>query len=87
MLTIDADEADRLARELAALTGETMADAVTRALQERLERVRQTDEAARILAFAASIGAHYDKRPVTKAEWDWACGDEYQPNEAPPSLE
>lgn len=38
-LSIKTDEADRLARELAAATHETLTDAVTVALRERLERV------------------------------------------------
>ncbi len=37
-LSIKSDEADRLARELAAVTGESLTDAVTEALRERLER-------------------------------------------------
>jgi antitoxin VapB len=39
-LSIKSDEADRLARELADVTGETLTDAVTEALRERLERER-----------------------------------------------
>ncbi|HYN72475.1 MAG TPA: type II toxin-antitoxin system VapB family antitoxin [Nakamurella sp.] len=39
-LSIKTAEADRLARELAAATGETLTDAVTKALRERLDRVR-----------------------------------------------
>jgi antitoxin VapB len=39
-LSIKTAEADRLARELAAATGETLTDAVTRALRERLDRIR-----------------------------------------------
>jgi len=39
-LSIKSDEADRLARELAATTGESLTDAVTGALRERLERER-----------------------------------------------
>ena len=39
-LSIKTDEADALARELAALTHESLTDAVTTALRERLERVR-----------------------------------------------
>ncbi|HUS07361.1 MAG TPA: type II toxin-antitoxin system VapB family antitoxin [Bryobacteraceae bacterium] len=35
-------EADRLARELAAQTGESLTDAVINALRERLERQRQS---------------------------------------------
>ncbi len=40
-LNIKNDEAHRLARELAESTGESMATAVTRAVRERLERVRK----------------------------------------------
>jgi antitoxin VapB len=39
-LSIKNEEADRLARELAATTGETLTDAVTEALRERLDRER-----------------------------------------------
>ena len=39
-LSIKSGEADRLARELAAETGETLTDAVVTALKERLERQR-----------------------------------------------
>jgi len=39
-LSIKTDEADRLARALARLTGETMTEAVTAALRERLARER-----------------------------------------------
>ena len=37
-LSIKSDEADRLARELATQTGETLTEAVVTALRERLER-------------------------------------------------
>jgi antitoxin VapB len=78
-LSIKTDDADRLARQLAALTGETMTQAVTRALEERLERLREAREgdlAARIKAAAAKIAGRYDlSRPVTQEEWDAACGD------------
>lgn len=39
-LSIRTEEADRLARELAEVTHETLTQAVTTALRERLERVR-----------------------------------------------
>jgi antitoxin VapB len=39
-LSIKSDEADRLARELAATTGESLTDAVTEAVRERLARER-----------------------------------------------
>jgi antitoxin VapB len=80
-LSIKTDEADRLARELSRLTGETMTEAVTRALAERLERLRRARDADRDLpqrlkAFAQRYQSEYDTRPVTKEEWDQACGDE-----------
>jgi len=80
-LSIKTDEADRLARTFAKLTGETMTEAVTTALRERLTRKRArrqlvTDLPARIAAFSRRIRDAYDTRPVTKAEWDAASGDE-----------
>ena len=39
-LSIKNPEADRLARDLAKVTGESLTDAVTNALRERLERER-----------------------------------------------
>lgn len=78
-LSIKTEDADRLARQLAAMTGETMTEAVTKALEERLARLRRAGEgdlAARIKATAAKIARHYDlSRPVTPEEWDEACGD------------
>ena len=40
-LSIKNDEALRLARELAALTGESLTTAITEAIRERLDRVRR----------------------------------------------
>jgi antitoxin VapB len=57
-LSIKSDEADRLARDLAAVTGETLTDAVTIALRERLARERATSVAVtvrRILRLAAEV--------------------------------
>ncbi len=42
-MNIKSEEAHRLARELAELTGESLTAAVTAALRERLERVRYED--------------------------------------------
>jgi antitoxin VapB len=39
-LSIKSDEADRLARQVAAATGETLTDAVVGSLRERLDRIR-----------------------------------------------
>ncbi len=49
-LNIKNGEAHELARELARLTGESLTEAVTVAVRERLERVRQTDSGIRSTA-------------------------------------
>ena len=56
VLSIKSAEADELARELAQLTGESLTDAVTVALRERLERQRhdRSDLVERLLAIGAS---------------------------------
>lgn len=59
-LSIKTDEADALARELAAATHESITQAVTIALRERLSRVRdrqRVDIAHRIDRLAAEYGA------------------------------
>lgn len=58
-LSIKNDDADRLARELAGATGESLTDAVVIALQERLERVRRQPGAGladRLRRLAAEAG-------------------------------
>jgi antitoxin VapB len=79
-LSIKTEEADRLARRIARVTGETLTEVVTVALRERCQRVApdvRTPEqkAADIEAFLESIKGHFDPRPVTKEEWDEASGD------------
>ena len=59
-LNIKSDEADRLARQLAAETGETLTEAVVNALRERLERehARQGPSmVARLKSLAAEVAA------------------------------
>ena len=58
--SIKNDEADRLVRELAAVTGESLTDAVTNSLRERLDRERRVGGVSKLerirghaLAFAA----------------------------------
>jgi antitoxin VapB len=80
-LSVKTAEADRLARALAKLTGETLTEAITTSLREGLARERAKHEAAvdlpaRIAAFSLRVRDVYDTRPVTKAEWDAASGDE-----------
>ena len=79
--SIKSEEADRLARALTQLTGESLTEAVTTALRERLarERARQAtdkDLPARLAALSQELRAAYDTRPVSRAEWDAACGEE-----------
>jgi antitoxin VapB len=81
-LSIKTEEADRLARTLARLTGETMTQAVTVALRERLAREqerRKKDEdlPARLKAWSERYRAEFDSRPITQEEWDLAGGDEW----------
>ena len=80
-LSIKTEEADRLARALAELTGESLTGAVTAALRERLERERarrtpEHDLAERLRDLAARLQPHYDTRPVCREEWDVASGDQ-----------
>lgn len=63
-LNIKNDEAHRLARQLAQLTGESMTQAVTRALAERLERVshaRCGGLANRLLAIGRDCAAQLNE--------------------------
>ena len=80
MPNIDAEEADAPARRLSHPTGESVAEAVLTALRERLtgeEARRKADETLpeRLSADAERLRAGYDTRPVSRAEWDAACGD------------
>lgn len=86
-LSIKSEEADQLARELSRMTGESMTEAVTNSLRERLERQRlsrpkrrsakeKADEIRRLNAWLEETRKNYDfSRPVTKAEFDEACGE------------
>ena len=67
-LSIKNEDADRLARDLAATTGETLTDAVTNALRERLERERSrraSDVVRRVRRLSAEVHALtvLDSRP------------------------
>jgi antitoxin VapB len=64
-LRIKTEKADRLARELAQLTGETMTTAVTVALEERLRRER----AARDENLIEKVRAFVER---TKDDFDWS---------------
>ncbi len=64
------EEAHRLAKKLAALTGESMTAAVTQAIRERLERVRRAKSgslADRLLLIGKRTAAHL-KEPLRSAD-------------------
>ncbi len=63
-LSIKNDEADRLARELAALTGEGLTEAVINALKERLRRERGRVYPAPLREELALIRERCTKLPV-----------------------
>lgn len=81
MLTVETSEADELAHSLVQLTGESITEAITVALRERLERERirrlgRDEPPQRVGALLERLRPAYDRRPVTKAEWDTAAGED-----------
>jgi antitoxin VapB len=54
-LTLDSPDTDRMARELASLTGETVEDAVANALRDRLDRERRWRGREELLALTRRI--------------------------------
>ena len=73
-LNIKSDEAYRLAFELAALKGESLTEAVTASLRERLERERRAggpEERARdVMRLAAELQAHVEGPLLSNEELD-----------------
>jgi antitoxin VapB len=72
-LNIKNDEADRLARELAGLTGETVTGAVTQALRDRLDRERHKRKrkatTEQLMAIAADVASRL-KEPWKSIDHD-----------------
>ena len=71
-LNIKNKETYRLAEELAKLTGESMTTAITVAVRERLERLRQQRNvslADRLLAIGKDCAAHL-KEPLRSGDYD-----------------
>jgi antitoxin VapB len=70
-LSIKAPEADRLARQLAATTGETITEAVIVAMRERLGREeRKRENKAALLAEIRSIADHCASLPTLDTRTD-----------------
>jgi antitoxin VapB len=63
-LNIRNEEAERLAAELARLTGETKTEAVARALRERLARLRSERRRTRLADELDAIAKHCASLPV-----------------------
>lgn len=66
-LNIKSPEADRLARELTATTGESLTTAVENALRERLERERSRGRASTIARRLRALSAELHALPVHDA--------------------
>ena len=69
-LNIKNEEAHRLARELASVTGESMTVAVSEAIRERLDRVRENSKkgmAERLMKIARECGPLW-KKPYVSVE-------------------
>ncbi len=72
-LSLKDKETDRLAREVAALTGETLTDAIRKALGERLERERlRRGQPRDLTARFRQIGEHCAALP----DYDTRSADE-----------
>jgi antitoxin VapB len=70
-LSIKDGATDNLARQVAALTGESITEAVTVALRERLARLEREGRAQQVAAEIAAIGAAVRrelKEPVTSTD-------------------
>jgi antitoxin VapB len=63
-LSIKHPEADRLARQLAERTGESLTEAVMNALRERLRHEQSKDEASRVLDELRAIRERMARYPV-----------------------
>lgn len=63
-LNIKDPETDRLARELAAATGETLTQAIQTAVRERHDKIRAGRDVEQLVAFMDSISAAAAATPV-----------------------
>lgn len=45
--------------------------------KDEADRLAHADMRERIKAFAERVRPNYDARPVSKTEWDEACGDDF----------
>lgn len=81
-LNIKNEEAHKLARELAALTGESMSGAVTEALRERLARIRAERKgrlADRLLDIGRDCASHLREPFLSVDHGDLLYGEDGLP--------
>jgi antitoxin VapB len=63
-INIKSIQAERLAREVAAKTGESLTGAIQRALEERLERLKQQRRSQVVLSQLEDILRRVDRLPI-----------------------
>lgn len=63
-MNIKSDDTHRRAKELARLTGESLAEAVDRAVTERLERLRRQRNRKALVAKLLKLGEQCSRLPV-----------------------
>ncbi len=63
-LSVKSPEAERLARQLAAATGESITEAITRALQERLQRLDSESGLVHYVESVRRVQSRIRERPV-----------------------
>ena len=63
-LNIEDPDAERLARSLAHLTGESITTAIKRAIEERLQRLRGQPRKAALLEDMAAIRRRWSELPI-----------------------
>jgi antitoxin VapB len=69
-LSIKNPETERLARELARVTGESLTEAVTEALRDRLVRTTGRRDPQAVLEAVREIQAHFKRLPVLEEGTD-----------------
>ncbi len=82
-ISIKTEETEKMARRLAELTGESLTEAVSQSIRERLERVEEAhcqsrksgSPAERLKASMAEIRKKYEPEPVSKQDMDRLWGE------------
>jgi len=69
-LSIKHDEADRLARQLARITGESLTEAVVVSLRERLQRASARNTQTPLHERVMAIGRRFARRPALDGRAD-----------------